>query len=56
MTMGGSSQGINGTGTSILKVGSLIPFVRCGRLINYILFICKHIILFLFVSIIFTYV
>ena len=38
MIVGGSSQGISGLDTSILKVVSIIPFVRCGRLINYMFF------------------
>ena len=33
-----SSQGINGLGTSILKVGNFIPFIRHGRCINMLLF------------------
>ena len=37
MIVEGSSQGINALGSSILKVGSLILFVCCGRLINYML-------------------
>ena len=55
--VGGSSQGINVICTSILKVGSLISFVRCCRRINYMLcflFMCTHIILIVFVSIIIT--
>ena len=54
MIVGGSSQGINGLSTSLLKIGSLILFVRCGRTMCYFISLFVHIILLLFVSIIIT--
>ena len=40
--MVGSSQGINGISTPILKVGRFILFIHCRRLINYMLFVPSY--------------
>ena len=51
MIVGESSQGINVVGISILKVVSLIPFVRCGRLIKYMLFFTLYLYTYHFIVI-----